>query len=120
MTDGQRNFIIVLLIVVAAIFVPQVAGGLAIISQLVNIAFIIVLGMMLLFMYQQRQDTIRRMDLAPKIALLGSGGMLFLITLTGMLVPGWASGGQNTVVFFGLSFACVFGMVWAWSQRTGW
>jgi hypothetical protein len=118
-TESQRNFLIILAIVLAAMFLSPVAIGIGIIGLIVKYAFVIVIGMLLLVLYQRNSDQIKRMDIGPRIMLIGCGLLLFIMMLS-TIVPQLSAASQNELAFFGLSIACVLGMVWAWSQRTTW
>ncbi len=118
MSDTQRNFIILAIIVVVIMTFSQAQVATGLFAQLLNIAFVALLGLSLGQWYRRNEQSVQSLKVAPRLVLQLSliGG--FLVFLTGTVYPRWAQGPINTMVMFGLLALCLFGWYWSWQQRS--
>ncbi len=119
MTDTQRNFIILALVVVVVMtFGPaQMATGL--LGWLLGIVFAVLMGLAMVQWYRRNQSTIGSMNSGPRTVLQLSmiGG--YAAFFTGTVIPGWGMHGtSNVLLLFAMFALCGFGAYWAWQQRS--
>lgn len=124
MTDSQRNLLILVAVAVAGVvFSGAFNLGAGVASIFMNLAFTILLVWFLVILYRRHSGTIAHMAATPRLVMQVSGALLIGAVATGMLhapfLPfpfGWSS--AYPVIFWPLVLVCLFGMWWAWQQRT--
>lgn len=118
MTDTQRNFIILALIVIVVMTfgTAQLAAGL--LFQVLNIVFTVLIGLAMLQWYRRNQSKIDSIKPGPRTVLQLSmiGG--FAAFFTGTVFPGWGMHGTGAAAMFAIMILCGFGVYWAWQQRS--
>lgn len=124
MTESQRNLLILVAIaVIGVMFSGTFNSGASILSDLLNIAFTVMIVAVVVMVYRRHSGTISQLPTVPRLVLQGSVFALAAIVITGTLqfnghLPepfGWAS--QSPVAFYGSIFALAFAIWWAWQQR---
>ena len=118
MTDTQRNFIILVLVVVVVMTFSsaQLAAGL--LFTALNIVFIVLMGLAMLQWYRRNQSKISSIAPGPRTVLQLSMIGVFTAFFTGTVYPGWAGGGAGSAAMFAVLGLCGFGAYWAWQQRS--
>jgi hypothetical protein len=121
-TEGQRNILIIVAIaVIGTLFFGDTLGlGAGIASLLVNVAFTVAIVWFLVVLYQRHQGTIATMPSAPRTVLQVCGVVLIFLLLAGLLalfMPALAAL-RNPVLYWPALFLSIFGIWWAWQQRT--
>lgn len=119
MTEGQRNIAIVIVVGILVSLFVGLQLALALLFKILGIVFFVLMAMWFWQMYKKNEASINRMDLAPRLVLMGSGVGMLLVVFTGSVWPAWGNGAMS-VLFFGLIALCALGMWWGWQQRKGW
>ena len=114
MSDTQRNFLIILVIAVAATFVSQLQTGLAVGSLLVSIAFLVLITIFLWQVFTRNQSTIAAMNPVHRFVLLASAVGAYILLLAGSFTR---FSSEQPYVFFGGLALCAFGGYWGWTNR---
>lgn len=122
MTESQRNFVILIaVVVVGSLFFSESFGlGTAIAGMLLNIAFTLAIVALLVVLYRRHQGTISTMPSTPRTVLQASGAILIFLLLAGLLaffMPELAAV-RDPMIYWPALLLCVFGIWWAWQQRT--
>lgn len=128
MTEGQRNILIVAAIaVVGSLFFSDAFGvGAGTANFLINIAFRILIIWFLVVLYQRHSGTIATMPSTPRLVLQACGIFLLLLLSLGLIALVFALAGSASpleilsepVIFWPALLASIFGIWWAWQQRT--
>lgn len=111
MSDTQRNFLIIIAVAVAAMFLSQVAAGLAITSMLISLLFLVLITVFLWQLFQRNRTTIASMRPVHRVVLLGSAVGIYILLL-----------GQSFLAispygFFAGLAICILGLYWSWTNR---
>ena len=121
--EAKRNLAIVVLIGLVVALTAQ-GGSVQFLLKIVGAIFVLLIGAAMYQFYQRNETSIQRMDLAPKLILIGSAVAIEIVVFTGTVYPPWTPGGwahgNLAIVFFMLLGLCAFGMWWGWNQRKGW
>lgn len=122
MTESQRNFVILISIaVIGSLFFGEQFGlGTGIAGLLLNVAFTAAIVAFLIVLYRRHQGTIAHMPATPRAVLQASGFLLIFLLLSGIIamfvvLPVDV---RNPMVYWPGLMLCVFGIWWAWQQRT--
>ena len=122
MTESQRNFVILIgVVLVGSLFFSEGFGlGTALAGMVLNILFTLAIVAFLIILYRRHQGTIATMPSTPRAVLQASGVLLLVLLLGGLLaffLPGLEAI-RNPMVYWPGLFLCIFGIWWAWQQRT--
>jgi predicted neutral ceramidase superfamily lipid hydrolase len=111
MSETQRNFLIVIGIAVAALFVTQVQSGLDIASLIVRILFLVMITVLLWQLFTRKRGDIAAMRPVHRFVLLASavGAYVLLLAQGFVHISGY-------VFLLGLAL-CILGIYWAWTNR---
>lgn len=118
MSDTQRNFIILAIIVVVIMTFSQAQVATGLFAQLLNIAFVVLMGISIWQWYRRNESTVQSLKAGPRTVLQLSLIGAFGVFVTGTVYPAWAHGAMNTLVMFALLALCLFGWYWSWQQRS--
>jgi hypothetical protein len=117
-TETQRNFIILAVIVVVVMTFTQAQVAVGLLSRLLSIVFTVFIGLALWQWYRRRESTINSLDGTARTVLQLSIIGLYAVFVTATVYPQWGmNGGLGTVAFFMLIALCGLGWYWAWNQK---
>ncbi len=119
MSESQRNILIVVALAALAMIFSGAAGtAIFTISQLLNLAFAVLIVLAVVNWYRGRGYVISSMPSHLRLLLQFSLIMILVVFITGTVYPNWAYwGGFYTPAFFTMLAACGLGIYWAWSNR---
>lgn len=120
MSETQRNFLILGIIVLLAATTSSAELGVGMLNTLVGALFVVFTAWAFLAARRRNADSIARMSLVDSIVLHASGVLFVLVLATGTVYPAWARGGTNGVLFLIALGITGFGTYYGWQRRVGW
>lgn len=119
MSEGQRNILILIAIVVVVAFVGTAQAVANSLSMIVGVVFTLLMCLAAFQWYRRNETSIMAMKLLPRLVLQGSLAGILFVLVTGTIFPAWGTaGGAGTYAFFGLIALFGLGIYWSWQQRT--
>jgi hypothetical protein len=128
MSESQRNFIIIIAIAVigSLFFSESLNAGTGAVSFVIGILFRIMLIWFAVTLYMRHSGTIATMPKTPRLVLQLSGVVLLFLMASGLIALVFAIAGfdaavpilANPAIFWPVLLLSLFGIWWAWQQRT--
>jgi hypothetical protein len=117
-TNGTLRGFLIILVAAVLITASGQAGslGLGIVLLLLRIAFLVVIGIVLVRFWRQRREQIGMWSLRARVVFYGAAALALLNLAATFLTP-WPQGGAEALVFFGVLGACAFAMLRVWRDE---
>lgn len=122
MSESQRNFVILISIaVIGSLFFSEQFGlGTGVAGLVLHLLFTVMIVTFLIVLYRRHQGTIAHMPSTPRAVLQASGVVLIFLLLSGIIASFVALpiDIRNPMLYWPALMLCIFGIWWAWQQRT--
>jgi hypothetical protein len=117
-TNGTLRGFLIIVAVAAALTAAGTAGAvtLAVVFLVLQIAFIVVIAIVLLRLWRRNREEIATWPLRVRVVFYG-GAALALVNLVASFLLPWPSGGLEALVFFLVLGVSVFAMWRAWRDQ---
>ncbi len=118
-TNGTLRGILLVVLAAAVITASGQAGaiGLSLVLLALQIAFVIVLGIVLYRLWRTHRGAIGLWRLRSRIVFYGAAAVALVDLVGSWVVPGYPSNGLEALVFFGVLIACGFAMYRVWQDE---
>ncbi len=117
-TNGTLRGFIIILAIAAGITAAGQAGaiGLGLVLYLIQIAFLVAIGIFLFVLWRQHRHEIGLWPLRARVVFYGAAFLALVDILARFVLP-WPTGGFQALVFFVVLAACGFAMVRTWRDQ---
>jgi hypothetical protein len=117
-TNGTLRGFLIIVAIAAGLTAAGTAGSitLALVFLILQIAFIVVIGIVLFGLWRRHREDIGMWPLRARVVFYGAA-TLALVNLVSSFFLRYPSGGLEAVAFFGVLAACAFAMWRVWQDQ---
>ncbi len=118
-TNGTLRGFLIILVLAAAITAAGQAGalGLGLVFLILQIAFIVVIALVLFRLWRSRREEISMWPRRSRVVFYGAAALALVNLAASVLVPGYPTGGLEALIFFFVLAACGFSMWRVWRDE---
>ncbi|MBD0290503.1 MAG: hypothetical protein ICV74_04535 [Thermoleophilia bacterium] len=118
-TNGTLRGFLLILVVAAAITASGSAGavGLGLVFLVLRVAFIVVIAIVLLRLWRSNREAISTWPRRARVVFYGAAALALVDLVAASFLPGWPSGGLESLIFFFVLAASGFSMWRVWRDE---